>query len=82
MNGLCENGTGKPLTHSLFPRERLGLLIEGTACPIVDYAGFGGAGRASGLMFQCHEAFSLEVSQTRVACTNPTELDFVVHREN
>ena len=84
MNGLCENGTGKPLTHSLFPKERLGLLIEGTTCSIVDFmqAFVVQDGHPSGLLFQCHETFSLEVSQTRVACTNPTELDFVIHREN
>ena len=37
VKGKCENGTGKPLTHSYFPGERLGLLIEGTTCSIVDY---------------------------------------------
>ena len=36
VNGLCENGTGKPPT-AFFPRECLGLLIEGTTCFIVDY---------------------------------------------
>ena len=46
------------------------------------YAGFGGAGRASGLMFHCHDTFNLEVSQTHATCTSPTELDFVIHREN
>ena len=46
------------------------------------YAGFGGAGRASGLMFHCHLTFILKVCQTHATCTNPTELDFVIHREN
>ena len=68
MNGLYENGTGKPLTHKLFPRERLGLLIEGTICSIVDYMpALVVSGRASDLMFQCHDTFNLEVSQTHVS---------------
>ena len=33
-------------------------------------------------MFHCHDTFNLEVSQTHATCTSPTELDFVIHREN
>ena len=83
MNGLGENGTGKPLTHVYFPGELLGLLIEGTTCSIVDYMqALMVSGRASGLMFNCHLAFFLKECQTHALCTSPTELDFVIHREN
>jgi hypothetical protein len=34
------------------------------------------------LMFHCHIAIILEVSQTLVACTSLNELDFGIHREN
>ena len=37
VKGLCENGTGKPLTHSYFPGNALACFIEGTTCSIVVY---------------------------------------------
>ena len=40
------------------------------------------SGRASGLMFHCHLTFFLKVYQSYATCTNPTELDFVMHRKN
>ena len=51
--------------HSqLFPRERLGLLIEITTCSIIDNMQAMVVSRmASGLIFQCHETFYLEYSQ-------------------
>ena len=67
MNGLCENGTGKPLTHSYFPGERLGLLIEGTTCSIVDFmqALVVQEGHPALCSFNSgHDTFNLEVSQT------------------
>ena len=43
----------------LFPRERVGLLIEGTACSIIDYImqTLVVSGRASDLLLQCHNTF-------------------------
>ena len=59
------------------------LVDRRNVCSIVDYMqALVVSGRASGLMFQCHETFILKVSQKHWACTNPTELDFVIHREN
>ena len=67
----------------LFPRERFGLLVEGTTCSIIDnMQALMVSGKASGLMFHCHLTFLLKVCQTHATCTNPTELDFVIHREN
>ena len=71
-------------THSQsFPRQRLGLLVEGTTCSIIDHMqALMVSGRASGLKFHCHLTFFLKVCQTHATCTNPTELDFVIHRDN
>ena len=67
----------------LFPTERLGLLVEGTTCSIIDnMQALVVSGRATGLMFHCHITFFLKVCQTHATCTNPTELDFAKHKEN
>ena len=61
---MDHNGTGKPLTQ-LFPRERLGLLIEWTTCSIIDnMQALMVSGRASSIIFHCHLTFILKVSQT------------------
>ena len=85
------NGAGKPLTHCHFPENAWEIWLK----ELPELVGWRNylfynwnkqtllvSGRASGLVFNCHLAFFLKVCQAHATCTNPTELDFFIHREN